>query len=203
MRRKYTTIKYKLFPIWLARLGLCVLVFINVRIIHMSVAHNTNNQANDRAKVAGEHIRANAEKAQDAMRSGLNSVSENTRRFTDQVTQAYGITGEGHEELTRQGAQSLEMMTQASTMLTRGVQDLSREWFSLTQERLQKNVEDFGVLARCQSLPDFMTAQSTIMRHNLEQTIEGTRRIAEVTTRVANEAGQTLKAETKKASRVA
>jgi phasin family protein len=95
------------------------------------------------------------------------------------------------------------MMTQASTMLTRGVQDLSREWFSLTQERLQRNVEDFGVLARCQSLPDVMAAQSNIMRRNLEQTIEGTRRIAEVATRVADEAGQTLKAETKKASRVA
>lgn len=169
----------------------------------MSVVNNTNNQANDRAKVAGEHIRDNAEKAQDAMRSGLISASENTRSFTDQVTQAYGITGEGREELTRQGAQSLEMMTQASTMLTRGVQDLSREWFSLTQERLQKNVEDFGVLARCQSLPDFIAAQSTIMRHNLEQTIEGTRRIAEVATRVANEAGLTLKGETKKASRAA
>ena len=169
----------------------------------MSVVHNTNNQANNRAKVGGEYIRAKAEETQDATRFGLNSASENTRRFTDQVTQAYGITGEGREELTRQGAQSLEMMTQASTMLTRGVQDLSREWFSLTQERLQKNVEDFGVLARCQSLPDFVAAQSTIMRHNLEQTIEGTRRIAEVATRVANEAGQTLKAETKKASRIA
>jgi phasin family protein len=88
-------------------------------------------------------------------------------------------------------------------MLTHGVQDLSREWFSLTQERLQKNVEDFGVLARCQSIPDFMAAQSNIMRHNLEQTIESTRRIAEVATRVVNEAGQTLKAETKKANRAA
>jgi phasin family protein len=170
----------------------------------MPVAHDTNNEASNRAKVAGEHIRDNAEKAQDAMRSGLNSASESTQRFTDQVTQAYGITGEGREELTRQGAQSLEMITQASTMmLTRGVQDLSREWFSLTQERLQKNVEDLSVLARCQSIPDFMAAQSNIMRHNLEQTIEGTRRIAEVATRVANEAGQTLKAESKKTGRAA
>jgi phasin family protein len=169
----------------------------------MSVAHNANDQANNRSKSRGEHIHAKAEEAQDAMRSGLNSASENTRRFTDQVTQAYGITGEGREELTRQGAQSLEMMTQASTMLTRGVQDLSREWFSLTQERLQKNVEDFSVLARCQSIPDFMAAQSNIMQHNLEQTIEGTRRIAEVATRVADEAGRTLKAETKKANRAA
>ena len=169
----------------------------------MSVAHNTSNQSNSRAKSEGEYINVNAEKAQDAMRSGLNSASENTRRFTDQVTQAYGITSEGREELTRQGAQSLETMTQAGTMLTRGVQDLSRERFSLTQERLQRNVEDFGVLARCQSLPDVMAAQSAIMRHNLEQTIESTRRIAEVATRVANEAGLTLKAETKKANRVA
>jgi hypothetical protein len=169
----------------------------------MSVAHNTTNQANNRAKVGSEYIHAKMEETQDAMRSGLNSVSENTRRYTDQVTQAYGITGEGREELTRRGAQSLEMMTQASTMLTRGVQDLSREWFSLTQERLQKNLDDFGVLARCRSIPDFMAAQSNITRHNLEQTIEGTRRIAEVATRVANEAGQTLKAETKKANPVA
>ena len=169
----------------------------------MSAAHNTTNQANDRAKGGREYIHAKMEETQDALRSGLNSASENTRRFTDQVTQAYGITGEGREELTRQGAQSLEMMTQASTMLTRGVQDLSREWFSLTQERLQKNLDDFGVLARCRSLPDVMATQSNIMRHNLEQTIEGTRRIAEVATRVANEAGQALKAETKKASRAA
>jgi phasin family protein len=169
----------------------------------MSVAHNTNNHANDRAKVRGEHTHATAEEAQDAMLSGLNSASENTRRFTDQVTQAYGITGEGREELTRQRAQSLEMMTQASTMLTRGVQDLSREWFSLTQERLQKNLEDFGALARCRSLPDVMAAQSNLLRDNLEQTIKSTRRIAEVATQVANEASQALTAQTKKAHRVA
>ena len=167
----------------------------------MSVSNNTANQASNRAEVAGEYIHAKVGETQDAMRSGLNSASEGAQRFTDQVTQAYGITSEGREELTRQGAQSLEIMTQASTMLTRGVQDLSREWFSLTQERLQKNVEDLSVLARCQSLPDFMAAQSTIMQHNLEQAIEGTRRTAEVATRVANEADQALTAETKKANR--
>jgi phasin family protein len=169
----------------------------------MSVAQNATSNPKNTAKFGDEYIHAKVEEAQDAMRSGLSSASENARRFTDQVTQAYGIAGEGREKLTRQGAQSLEMMTQAGTMMTRGVQDLSREWFSLMQERLQKNVDDFGELARCQSLPDFMAAQSNIMRHNLEQSIKGTRRIAEVATRVANEAGQALTAETKKANRVA
>jgi phasin family protein len=133
----------------------------------------------------------------------VHPIAEIAQRFTDQVSQTYGITGEGREELTRQGAQNLEAFTQASAVLTRGVQDLSREWFSLTQERLQKNLEDFGALARCRSLPDVMTAQSTLMRDNLEQTIESTRRIAEIATRVANEASQALTAQTKKAHRVA
>ena len=41
------------------------------------------------------------------------------------------------------------------------------------------------------------------MRDNLEQTLESTRRIAEVATRVANEASQTLTAQSKKAHRAA
>jgi hypothetical protein len=95
------------------------------------------------------------------------------------------------------------MVAQASAVLTRGIQDLSREWFSLAQERLQKNLNDFGALTRCRSIPDVMAAQSTLKRDNLEQTIKSTRQIAEVATRVANEASQTLAAQTKKAHRVA
>lgn len=145
----------------------------------------------------------NAKNSQDTLRSGLSSASASAKRFTDQVSQAYGITGEGREELTRQGSQNLEMVAQASAVLTRGIQDLSREWFSLSQERLQKNLDDFGALTRCRSLPDVMAAQSALVRDNLEQTIESTRRMAEVATRVANEASQTLAAQTKKAHRVA
>src|SRR5690349_12575083 len=124
----------------------------------MITAQNTSSYAKHSAKAQGEYMHAESEATRDALRLGLNSAAENARRFTDRVSQAYGITGEGREELTRRGAQSLEMMTQASTMLTHGVQDLSREWFSLTHKRLQKNLDDFGVLARCQSLPDVMAA---------------------------------------------
>jgi phasin family protein len=169
----------------------------------MSIGQNAINHTKKAADAGSEYIRATAGKTQDAMRSGLDSASASAQRFTDQVTQAYGITGEGREELARQGSQNLEVFTQASAMLTRGVQDLSREWFSLMQERLQKNLEDFSALARCQSMPDFMAVQSTLMRDNLERTIESTRRIAEVATRVANEANQTLTAQTKKAHRAA
>jgi len=132
------------------------------------------------------------------MRSGLDSASASARRFTDQVTQAYGITGGGREELTRQGAQNLEAFAEAGALLTRGVQDISRECVSLMQERLQKNLDDFAALGRCRSIPDFLAVQSTLIRDNFERTFESTRRIAELSTRLANEASQTLTVQTKK-----
>ena len=164
---------------------------------------NTTNGTEKSAQAGTGYIRSNGRTAHDAMRSGLDSASASARLFTDQVSQVYGITGEGRDELTRQGSQNLEVFAEASAMLTRGVQDISRECFSLMQERLQKNLDDFTALARCRSIPDFLAVQGTLMRDNFERTFESTRRIAKVSTRLANEASQTLTVQTKKAHRAA
>ena len=71
------------------------------------------------------------------------------------------------------------------------------------QESMQKNLEGFNALARCRSVPDFLAVQSGLIRDNLEQTIESTRRIAEVSSEVASEAKQTMTALTKKTRRAA
>ena len=169
----------------------------------MSAAHNTTHQTNKSADAARENVRVFAGTAQDVLRSGMNSASESARRFTDQVTQAYGLSGDKREALTHQASQNLEVISEAGALLTRGFQDISREWFSLLQESQQKNLDGFSALVRCRSVPDFMAVQSGLIRDNLEQTIESTRRIAEVSTRVANEATQALTAQTKKTHRAA
>ena len=71
------------------------------------------------------------------------------------------------------------------------------------QENLQKNLDGFNALARCRSVPDFLAVQSDLIRKNLEQTIQGTRRIAEVSARMADEGDHTVTTLTKKARRAA
>jgi hypothetical protein len=169
----------------------------------MSAAHNAIEHKNKVADTAGENVRVLGETTQDALRSGMTSASESARRFTDQVTQAFGFSGEKREELTHQTSQNLEMISEAGALLTRGFQDVSRAWFSLMQESMQKNLDGFNALARCRSVPDFLAVQSGLIRDNLEQTIESTRRIAEVSNEVASEAKQTMTALTKRARRAA
>ena len=169
----------------------------------MSSANNAAVPKNKVAGAASENVRVLTETAQDALRSGMTSASESARRFTDQVTKAYGFSGENREELTQQVSQNLEAISEAGALLTRGLQDVSRTWFGLMQESVQKNLDGFNALARCRSVPDFMAVQSDLIRKNLEQTIQSTRRIAEVSTRMADEADQTVTPPTEKARRAA
>jgi phasin family protein len=130
--------------------------------------------------------------AEDTVRAGLNAAVEGPRQLADQFTQLFSLSGEQGEELAGRSAQSIEAVTQASTVVTRGVQDLSRELMALAQEQIRRNVEALGTLSRCRSIQEFITLQSELLRDNLQHTLEGTRRMAELSTRMADEATQAM-----------
>jgi phasin family protein len=130
--------------------------------------------------------------AHDAARAGLNAASEASQHMADQITQLFGMTGEQSEELARRSAQSIEAVTEASTVMARGFQDLSREMMTLAQERIQRNMDAFAALSRSRSIHELFTLQSELFRDNLQHTLESTRRIAEVSTRMAGDATQTM-----------
>ena len=86
----------------------------------------------------------------------------------------------------------MEVLTQAGTALTRGFQDLSREWLTLAQARLQRTIDAMNAIAGCRSLPELFEVQSELVRDNLQHTFEDARHMVELSTRIANEAGQTV-----------
>jgi phasin family protein len=153
---------------------------------------NTNKtRSTVRAAAAHTSERISGE-AQDTLRSGLKAASEESRRATDQVTQLFTQSAARGEELTRRSAQGLEVLTQTSTALTRGFQNLSREWLTLAQARLQRNVDAMSAIAGCRSLPELFTIQTELVRDNLQHTLEATQRMVELSRRIASEAGQSV-----------
>ena len=157
--------------------------------------HTAAREATD----AGEHmLRASIEAgqqsagaAQATMTTGLNTAAQSFQRATDQMTRAIGFGGPQFEELARQSSQNVEAMTQANTVLVRGAQDVSREWLELAQSRLQKNLDGFSVLSRSRSLQEFAAAYTGLVRDNMQQVIDVSRRVTDVSVRVASEAACT------------
>jgi len=117
---------------------------------------------------AGSEIALNgAETARQGVESGLNSTVHTFKRVTDQFTQLLGFAGPQSEELARRSSQNIEAVSQASSVLAKGAQEISREWFDAMRERVENNLEAMNRLAGCRSLQDLVTVQSEIVRDGL------------------------------------
>lgn len=135
------------------------------------------------------------EQMNEAARSSLNAAADTYKRAADQFTQALGFAGPQAEELARRSSQNIEAVSQASTVLTKGAQEISREWMGLIQDRLAKNLDAMNRLASCRSLQDLVVVQSDIVRDRLGHTVEGSRRLAETSLRVADEAARVIQSQ--------
>jgi len=116
-------------------------------------------------------------------------------RVGDQITNVLGFSGPKAEELARRSSKNIEAVSQASTVLVRGFQEVSQEMLELAQEKLKQNTEALSRIAQCRTVQDLVAAQSELIRDNLQQLLEATRRLAQLSLRSAEEAARTIEAE--------
>jgi len=163
-------------------------------------AARTARTVADEAARVGEHtaragadvFRRGSETARDSLQQGLNTATETFQRMSDQVTKVLGFNGPQSEELARRSSQNLQAVSQASTVLARGAQEVSHEVFGLIQDRVQKNIDAVSRLASTRSVQDFVAVQSDLMRDGLQQVIDTNKRIAELSVRTADEAARAI-----------
>jgi hypothetical protein len=162
-----------------------------------SVQHVTEDMA-DTLRAGIESLQTMTRTVQEAMQNSLGVASDLTRRSADQRLPIFGQPDRDLVGLTEEASQNLRAAAQSGTALARGLQDVSRECFELSQRRLQRNLDGLNALVRCRSMTDFVSLQSSLLRDNLEQTVENSRRIAELTIQMADEATRTVTVQAEK-----
>src|SRR4051812_24360254 len=135
------------------------------------------------------------EAARNAVEAGLNTATQTFQRISDQFTKVLGFSGPQAEELARRSSENLQAVTQASTVLARGAQEVSQEVFGLVQDRLQKNIDAVNRIVGTRSVQDFVAVQSDLARDSLQQVIDTNKRIAELSVRIADEAARAIQAQ--------
>jgi len=130
--------------------------------------------------------------AESASTAGLSAVSEIVQRTSDQAVEVFNRTSVQAQDLARQSAQNLSLMTEASRIASRSLQNLSQEWFALASEQAQSNIDALHAVARCRSLPELTATYNELVRARLQQSVDAARRMTSVSARLADEATQSL-----------
>jgi hypothetical protein len=110
---------------------------------------------------------------------------ESYRRAADQFNLALDFATSQTEVVSRQSTQNLEVALEVSTIVTNGFRDIATEWFTLLQDRMTKNLDGMTRVAGCRSFQDVAAAQSEIARIGLVDSLEVSRRVREMSMRVA------------------
>src|SRR3954454_25350674 len=82
-----------------------------------------------------------------------------------------------------------------ATSWSKGLRNSHANGSKLVQDHMRKNIDGMNRLASCHSLQDFVTVQSDIARDWLSHTVESSRRLAEVSLRVADEAARVIQSQ--------
>lgn len=139
-----------------------------------------------------------ARTTQDNVRAGLGTATEIAQRSTEHVAQLFSFTGKRTQDAAGQATGTMQAVAQSSTALVSGFQEVSRAYLEMTQTRFQKNVEALTELARCRSLPEFVAAQTSLVRDNIELTLANSQRLTELSVGIVEEATRNVTVELRK-----
>ena len=161
-------------------------------------------EAGERATRTGaELLQQNAETMRRIMQSGLHLVSQMGGRSADEFGRAFGLSGDELRQANDQSSRNVDAIVESSTVLTQGIDGISREWFEFARKRVEQTLNRMNDLTRCRTPQQFAAMQSEILRDNIEDMLHSSRRVAEISARLAEEAMGKLTDKMDKPRRVA
>jgi phasin family protein len=140
------------------------------------------------ARAGADTMQRNAETVKQAWQSASDMATKLTERSADQLARVFGLSGDEAQHAAQQSSRNFGAIMQSSAALSHGAQNISREWFDFARKRMEENLNLLEALARCRTPQDVAAIQTNVVRENLEDLLQSTRRIADISMRAADEA---------------
>ena len=148
------------------------------------------------ARASANLLKQNVETLQNAWRFGLEAATSAMERSTEQFGRTLGVSGEGVQQATKateRSARNAQTLLYTGTAAARVVGGMSQEYFQMVRHQVEKNMDHMNELWACRTPHDLEAIQSDMVRESVETALETSRRIAEMSLKMAEETGKQIK----------
>ncbi|WOH51121.1 phasin family protein [Bradyrhizobium sp. sBnM-33] len=148
------------------------------------------------ARASADLLKQNVETLQNAWRFGLEAATSAMGRSTEQFGRTLGVSGEGVQQATKateRSARNAQTLLYTGTAAARVVGGMSQEYFQMVRHQVEKNMDRMNELWSCRTPQDFAAVQSDMVRETVESALESGRRIADMSLKMADDAGKQIK----------
>ena len=144
------------------------------------------------ARASASLLKQNAETLQDAWRCGLEMATSVMGRSTEQFGRTLGLSGDGVQQATERSARNTQTVLYTGTAAAKVMGGISHEYFQMVRHQVEKNMDHMNELWSCRTPQDFAAIQSDMVRETVESVLESSRRIADMSIKMADDAGKQI-----------
>ena len=146
----------------------------------------------DVARTSANLLKQNAETLQNAWRCGMDMATNVMGRSTEQFGRTLGLSGDGVQQATERSARNAQTILYASTAAANVMGGMSREYLQFVQHQVEKNMDRMNELWACRTPQDVVAVQTDLMRETMGTVLESSRRIADMSLKLADDAGKQI-----------
>jgi hypothetical protein len=148
-------------------------------------------EAGEEVARAGAHLlQQNAETLQNAWRFGLDTATAVMGRSTDQLGRTLGLSGNEAQQATERSARNTETILYTGTAATKLMGGMSREYFEFVRHQVENSMDRMNELWRCRTPQDVAAVQSDLVRETVGSVLESSRRMADMSLKLADDAAK-------------
>ena len=147
-------------------------------------------EAGEEVAQASSHLlRQNTEMLQNTWRFGADMITAMMGRSTDQLGRTFGITGNEAQRAAERSVRNAEAIMYSTTAVAKGMNGASREYFDFVRQQIDRTMDRMNELWRCRTPHDLAAGQTDLMRDTISSALDTSRRMAELSLKVADDAG--------------
>ncbi|WGD50988.1 phasin family protein [Bradyrhizobium sp. CB1650] len=140
------------------------------------------------AQVSANLFQQNAEMLQNTWRLEVDMATTVFSRSLDQLGRPLGLSGQEAQGAIERSARNAHTILQFANAVTKGMNEISREYFDFVRHRFENNMDHMNELWRCRNAQEIAALHTEVARDTVASVLESGRRMADMSLRVVDDA---------------